>query len=374
MLGTIVGSKYAGSFIKSSNDDVLTVLGALDEMNDDATQIKLRGVDHIFPFIEKIEGVNGKRETFRTQKLYGVRDGEYQDAPAFNEVIESWFYTREGVAVKDYEFSLSLIQDAYERDIPLQKIVAERIEGISDWYLNNYIPATWYQALLRVPTDAESANFRSAPIGLLKNTRVDSSLLKPGKDRTLRNNYKAFSSAGDATIEELEQMIEEFTEFADTGDGNLVCYGTRKTLSLLRDMLMAPENQDKFNRTGKKSIVIAGIQFIQNDMIPSGKLLLLDGSMRGGLKHFVSSKKDLQGIAVVKDNGNGFDKLDTIKDFVGSYWKVLPEGKFVSGRHKFMWIDTLHNAADSDLNMAEAGLNDLRYYYKLYEGMWNFNA
>ena len=35
------------------------------------------------------------------------------------------------------------------------------------------------------------------------------------------------------------------------------------------------------------------------------------------LKHFVSPKKDLQGLAVVKDIGNGFDKLETVQDFVG---------------------------------------------------------
>jgi len=27
-------------------------------------------------------------------------------------------------------------------------------------------------------------------------------------------------------------------------------------------------------------------------------------------------------LAIVKDTGNGFDKIETVKDFVGSYWKV----------------------------------------------------
>lgn len=44
--------------------------------------------------------------------------------------------------------------------------------------------------------------------------------------------------------------------------------------------------------------------------------------MRNALAHFVSPKMDLRGMTVVKDIGNGFDKIDSITDFVGSYWKV----------------------------------------------------
>jgi len=143
MIATIVGSKYVGSNIKKSNQDVLTILGALDKMNMEQTQAKLRGVSDIYPFIEKIEGINGHKQSFKTLKLYGVRDGEYQDAPTMQETLEQWFYTREGTVVKDYDFSLALIQDAYERDIPLGEVVKERLKGIADWYLNSYIPSTW---------------------------------------------------------------------------------------------------------------------------------------------------------------------------------------------------------------------------------------
>ena len=96
-------------------------------------------------------------------------------------------------------------------------------------------------------------------------------------------------------IEDLNQIIEEFTEFYDINDGNLVAYGTRGTLSTLVSTIAADVNVDTFNRTGKPSQNVLGVQFIQNDMVPAGKLLLLDGNMKGGLKHFVSPKKDLQG-------------------------------------------------------------------------------
>jgi triphosphoribosyl-dephospho-CoA synthetase len=102
---------------------------------------------------------------------------------------------------------------------------------------------------MTIPTAQEAASFRAAPIGLLKNTKVDKILLKPGKSRTIRNNYKAIKSAsGGITIEDLEQIVEEFTEFANIGDGNLVAYGTRGTLSKLRNTIAADVNKDTFNR------------------------------------------------------------------------------------------------------------------------------
>jgi hypothetical protein len=55
---TITGSKYAGSFIKKADDNVLTILGALDDMNDPATHAKIKGLNDLNPFIEKLEGVS----------------------------------------------------------------------------------------------------------------------------------------------------------------------------------------------------------------------------------------------------------------------------------------------------------------------------
>lgn len=371
MINTITGSKYVGSFIKKSDNEVLTILGILDGMNNPLTQSKIKGVDDLNPFIEKIEGINGQKESFKSLKLYGTRDGEYTDSKTMKETLEQWYYTREGVKVKDYEFSLGLIQDAYERNVPLEDVVRERVKAVADWYLNSYIPGTWYSTILRIPTVAESASFRSAPIGFLKDTVVDRMLLKPGVAKTTRNNYKAITDASAGIdIDDLEGLVEEFTQFAGVSDGNLVAYGTRGTLSKLKSTIAADTNLDTFNRTGKPADVINGIQFIQNDMIPPGKMLLLDGNMKGGLKHFVSPKKDLQGIAVVKDIGNGFDKIESVKDFVGSYWKVLPEGKFVSSKQKFMWIDMINDAKNADRDMSDTGLTELQYYFDLYEETW----
>ena len=135
MIQTVTGSKYVGSYIKNSDAAVLTVLGALDNMNNPAIQTRLRGVDDLVPFIDTLEGINGHKESFKSINVLGVRDGEYLDAPTMQETLENWFYTRSGIKVKDYEFSLSLVQDAYERDIPLQDVVTERVKAVGDWLI-----------------------------------------------------------------------------------------------------------------------------------------------------------------------------------------------------------------------------------------------
>lgn len=57
MLNTIVGSKYVGSFIKKSDTDVLTILGALDNLNDPSRQMKVRGMEDLYPFVKRMEGL-----------------------------------------------------------------------------------------------------------------------------------------------------------------------------------------------------------------------------------------------------------------------------------------------------------------------------
>ena len=129
----ITGSNYVGSWIKKADQSSLTILGALDAMNDPQRQAKVRGVDALYPFIEEVVGFNGHQEIFKNFKLYGVVDGEYNDAPGFKETYESWFYNREGVKLKDYEFTLGMITDAYERNANINELVKERIKAVGEW-------------------------------------------------------------------------------------------------------------------------------------------------------------------------------------------------------------------------------------------------
>lgn len=50
----------------------------------------------------------------------------------------------------------------------------------------------------------------------------------------------------------------------------------------------------------------------------------------------------------------------------------MPEGKFIEDRWKFCWIDLNNAAIDDDLNMSEAGLEELRDHEKLLHSEWTF--
>ena len=316
MLRTVTGPLYAGSLLLSANKDVKAILGTLGKLNDPETQMKIKGLQNLTPFVKKMEGFNGMVEQFKSLRIFATEDSTYVDAPSYNEAFSQWFYTRQGWKLKDLELSLALLEDAYEKDLPLKNIITERLQAVSVWYLEEYLPNTLYQTILKIPTAAQSADYYAAPVGFLKDTVVDKFMLKPGVTRTKRNNYKCIKDAGaGVTIADLEHFVEYFTEFADTDDGNIVIYAGRSTISKTRNTLADPGNQDIFARTGKPATTIEGIQFVEDDRIPRGMMLMLDGAARDVIAHVVSPKKDLQGIAAVKDDG--YKTLDTVTEFVG---------------------------------------------------------
>ena len=274
--------------------------------------------------------------------------------------------------LRDFEFSLALIESAYERNEDIKALVTERLNAIADWYLNRYLPNVLYQTILKVPKTGQVESYFAAPVGLLKNTPVDKFMLKPGIKRTIRNNYKAISNAtAGISYEDLQMFIDYFTEMADISDSNIVVYATRGTISKLSNVLADPGTVDEFERTGKPATTIKGIRFVEDDRIPQGKMLMIDGEANDIIVHVVSPKKDLQGFGATKDIGEGFTKFEKVHDFVGSYWRVCPEGRFIKGRHKMMWIDLNHNSVDGDeQNMSPEGLAELEEYYKLYEQYW----
>ena len=96
--------------------------------------------------------------------------------------------------VRDYDFSLRMLEDAYERSTPLTNIVNQKVNAVSSMYLNQYLPNVVYEALCQIPT-SDGLEYYSAPKGFLKNTVVDKFMLKASAVSTTRNHYKAVANA-----------------------------------------------------------------------------------------------------------------------------------------------------------------------------------
>lgn len=378
LLATLTGTLHAGSYFDTKKADpaFITVLKALDMANDPSLQMKnIKGLSDLDPFIKVQEGENGYKESFTHRTIRGIEDGDFMDSPTFKEHYEQWYMTKHGgIILKDIDITARMIDKANEmnKTSEISTQILERAKEAVDWYMNKYVPYSWYSTLLTVPTVTQASSYYAAPVGFLKNTPVSQTYLKPGVTRTTRNNYKAVADASvGVTVDDMESWVLEFTEFVGVDDSNIVFYGTRGSISKVRSSIAADVNIDSFNRTGKPSQVILGCQFVQNDIVPAGKLLMIDGNAKNVLTNLVSENSAYRGLAVHKQK-DIFSDL-SLTSLLGTIYKVMPEGKFVTGREKMMWIDLNNDAIDADLNMSDTGLAELTAYKELYESYWKGN-
>lgn len=98
---------------------------------------------------------------------------------------------------------------------------------------------------------------------------------------------------------------------------------------------------------------------------------MIDGNAKNVLTNLVSENSAYRGLAVHKQK-DIFSDL-SLTSLLGTIYKVMPEGKFVTGREKMMWIDLNNDAVDADLNMSDTGLAELTAYKELYESYWKGN-
>lgn len=367
----INGSANAGKFLEKADDNVLTITSGLDAVNSPEATKKVKGLDALKPFIRVLNGLNGHTEVVKSWNVWGIEDGDQSDAPTTNETYESWFYTRKGLKIKDFDFSSKLIEDAYEAGKPLAPLVQERVKGISQWYLQKYLPNSIYLPLMVVPTGADAASYRAAPKGFLNGTPVPQELLKPGITNLTRQHYLGVDNAtAGCTFEDIENVVEMMSEYIDISDSNIIGMATRATLSKLKSTLAYTGNQDIFARSGVPVETIAGVQFMINDMIPKNKILFLNGDANDIITKLESPKADMRGLAIQKTEG--FRSMESISDFVGSFYRVMPEGAFVTGRHQGCWLDIGHDSQSGAVGgeMAEAGKAEIINHGKVLKAMY----
>lgn len=67
----ITGSSNAGKFIEKADDSVLTIISALDAVNNSETVKKVKGIDAMRPFVRNIYGINGTTEVIKNFQVWG---------------------------------------------------------------------------------------------------------------------------------------------------------------------------------------------------------------------------------------------------------------------------------------------------------------
>jgi hypothetical protein len=84
MLRTVTGPLYAGSLLLSANKDVKAILGTLGKLNDPETQMKIKGLQNLTPFVKKMEGFNGMVEQFKSLRIFSTKR-------VFNHVVFHYY-------------------------------------------------------------------------------------------------------------------------------------------------------------------------------------------------------------------------------------------------------------------------------------------
>lgn len=365
-INVITGSNGIGTYLAGANNDALKIVGALDSVNSNEVIRQVKGMDFLNTFIRDFEGQNGATEGFEESKLFFTDDSPYTDAQTYKETFKTWTYNKKGYILKDFDFSLQLIEDAYEKSQDLSSLVDKRVRNVSSLYLNEFLPNIAYESLCQVPTDAQ--DYYYAPKGFLRNTVVDSSILKPHAVSTTRNHYKAIESAtAGPTVEDIESVVEFMSEYIDVDDGNIIALGTRGSLFKLKNTLAYEGNQDIFARTGTPVETICGIQFMVNDWMPRNKILFLYGNAQSIITKLISPKTDRRGLSIIKDNG--FENMDSLNSFIGSYYKIQPLGYNVTGRRYGVWLDLAHDA-EADGSMSATGLAELTAHATYLKNRW----
>lgn len=332
-MNIITGSNGIGDFLEIQDKNIVKIIKDLESMNSPLALPMLKGMDFLNSFTRQIEGVNGTTEGFQEYRVYASDDGSFSDALTYKESYAKWYFTRQGFVVKDKDFTQDLLQQAEETDQDLSVIVNEKIQAIAKMYLNGYLPNRAYETLFQIP--AAGGEYRTAPIGFLRDVELSEEWFKitPSSDAFLiRNHYRCIGNTTKGVLaDDIEDMVEYLSEYNDISDSNIVGLGSRYSLYKLSNTLMDTVNKDIFNRTGQPTQDICGVQFIINEFMPKDWLLFVAGDAPHLITKLVSPKPYMRGMAIYKENG--FQKLESIYDLVGSQFKIMPEGYHLTGRH-----------------------------------------
>ena len=117
---------------------------------------------------------------------------------------------------------------------------------------------------------------------------------------------------------------------------------------------------------------------MNNDFVPSGMILFIAGEADSLVTKLISPKSDLRGMAAIKDNG--FGVLKDLNDMVGTYFKIMPEGWHLTGRHFGLILDLKNDGVanpniDAVVNrqMAPAGFTSLAAHKTVLRNEWYRN-
>lgn len=380
MVNVITGSNSLGTFfdLGKAETSLIKVVGAIETLNDPALMSKLAGMDFLNTFIRNIQGYQGHTEGFEEHKVYVTDDGSYQDALNYDSKYRTWTFYRKGYVVKDIDFSMGVINDAAEKGIELSSIITKRMSDIAKLYTQQYLPKVAYETLFYEPKHKHGSY--TDDFGFLDGTLVDASMMKPfGQHAENLRRYHWRGLVGDTVSHvDFEKVVDYMSEYMDVSDSSIVALGTRATLAKLRSVLNADVNLDIWDRTGQPAQEINGVRFVKNDFMPKDVLLFVSGDAPELITRLISPNPAFRGVALARVDA--FTNFEKLQNLAGSFFKIMPEGYHLTGRHFGLYLHLKKgvNVTDPEGNtheglMAPEGRQAIKDHRELLRGAWYRN-
>ncbi len=339
------------------------VYSALTAMNGKDVYATVRGAQFLEPFTRQLFQGNGYTEKHKELIVNGRKggDGDYRNTIKRKEKVNTRTYTTEATTLGDVDFTMNMLEEAMENQLDLTSLIRPQMESIAKWYTQRYLVYSPYIALLHVPADAHGF---WADFGMVRNTVVPESYLKPGKSTT-RQHWMAIEKATGVEATDISAGIERLTEYVDTLDDDVVIYGAGTTLSKMYTLYDSPVNVDTFWRTGEPINEVEGVKFIKNDMLPTDFLLFVNGGADHLLTRNQSKNPAFRGLGAFKEETA--IKFEDEMDLVGTKFKVFPENWFLDGKTDCLIMDINKTRFNSDRIMQAGGFTAIETYVESLE-------
>lgn len=384
MLTTIVGSTGMGKYLEGAKPVLKEFVAALGALNNPLTRGSIKGALNLMPYMRVIDGLNGEIEGIRNKRLFAQDDGDNSDSLTYQENFGQWSYLRQGFLLKDYDFNSQLIEDAYESSNldKLDKIAMEKINDMRVFYLEDFLPNRIWETVFKVRASGTTFYNDSTPIGFLRNTTIDSHMLKPAySDNLLRNHYWGVEDSASGTqSSDLDAVVEYLYAYKGVNESDIYIHATPTSINAIERSLgieaksnFSVEMNLTMDGVGKAYQMpikeINGLKFVPNDYIGRGLLLFLVKSSAKVITKLQSPKADRRGVGLIKENDT-FKSLKDVRDLMGSFFKIFPESYNITEPHLGLILD-MDNDGAVDTRFAEAAtFTKIENHRQLLKGRW----
>jgi len=352
-----LGATTAGELMYAP-EAIQEVYTALTVLNGKDIYASVRGSQFLDPFTRQIFGGNGYVEEHKSLVVNGRKggDGDYRNTIKRKEKSNTRTFGAESTTLGDVDFTMKMLETAVKKGIPVADLIRPQMESIAKWYTQRYLAFSPYIALLDVPTDGYS--FWNE-FGMVRNTVVPESYVKPGKSTT-RQHWMAIEANTGVSAPDIMAGIQRLAEYVDTMEDDVFIYASGTTLAKVFTVYNDPISKDIFWRTGEPYQEVGGAKFIKNDMIPTDFLLFVNGGADFLLTRNQSQNPDFRGLKTYKETG--VIKFEDEYDLVGTKFKVEEESWVMEGTTDALIMDINKTRFNSDRIMQPGGFAEIETY------------